>query len=310
MKRWLITGGAGFIGSHLAAHLRKRGEHVVVLDNFVTGTRDNLRYARPNRLVRGDIRNPAAARRALKGIDYVLHQAALRSVPRSLEDPSASNDVNVSGTLNLLLEAVRARVKRFVYASSSSVYGDGKTFPQKETQLPQPLSPYAVSKLAAEYYCGMFSKTYGLATVSLRYFNVFGPRQDPASKYAAVIPKFILAAINDEEVEIHGDGEQSRDFTYIDNVIQANVLAATRRVDAPKVYNVAVEETHSVLDILRGVEKSFGKKLRRRFAPSRRGDVRMTYGAIRAIRRDLGYRPHFDFQKGLQKTIDYFRGLR
>lgn len=307
MRHWLVTGGAGFIGSHVSARLRERGEFVTVLDNLETGTRDNLRFARPNRFVRGDIRNPAAVRRALSGVSIVAHQAALRSVPRSLDDPLSSNDVNVRGTLTLLLESSRARVKRFVSASSSSVYGNGRVFPQKETLPVAPISPYAVTKAAGEEYCRMFWRTYGLETVSLRYFNVFGPRQDPKSKYAAVIPKFILAALRDEPLEIHGDGRQSRDFTYVDNVVRANFLAGTRPLKEPKAYNVAVAESHSLLDIVAVIEDVLGKKVKKRFTPPRRGDVRRTFASIAAIRRDLGYRPAWSFDAGLRETIAYFR---
>ncbi len=307
--KWLVTGGAGFIGSHLSAELRRRGQFVRVIDNFITGNRNNLKFANPNQFVQGDIRNPAAVRRAMKGIDYVLAQAALRSVPRSLEDPLASNDVNVGGTLNLLLEAFKAKVKRFVSASSSSVYGDGKVFPQHEG-LPTPaISPYAVTKVTGEYYSRMFTKTYGLETVCLRYFNVFGPRQDPKSKYAAVVPKFILAALKDETLEVHGDGKQSRDFCYIDNVVQANILSATHKNGAGKSYNVAVGETHSLLDIIDVVEDVLGKKVKKKFLPSRKGDVRKTYASIAAISRDLGYKPRWNFQSGLRETIRYFASL-
>jgi UDP-glucose 4-epimerase len=309
MRKWLVTGGAGFIGSHVAADLRKRGERVVVLDNLETGTRENLRFAAPDAFVRGDIRDAVVVRRAMRGVTHVLHQAALRSVPRSLADPLSTDSVNVGGTLNLLLAASRAGVKRFVSASSSSVYGDGRVFPQRESFPTAPISPYAVSKVAGEYYCAMFAKTYGLPTVSLRYFNVFGPRQDPKSRYAVVVPKFILAALRGGVLEVHDDGRQSRDFTYIDNVVQANRLAALRPLKGPAVYNVAVGATHSVLDIVRVIEKTLGVTTRRRHAPRRRGDVRKTYASIDAIQRDLGYRPSEDFESGLRKTIAYFQGV-
>ncbi|HOW28638.1 MAG TPA: SDR family oxidoreductase [Elusimicrobiota bacterium] len=308
MSRWLVTGGAGFIGSHIVEQLLQKKQYVRVLDNFCTGSRDFIKSVRGKiDFIEGDIRNPKTAQKAVKGIHYVLHQAALRSVPRSLEDPLSSNEVNVSGTLNMLLAASNAGVKRFVAASSSSVYGDLKKWPQKECYPQSPISPYAVSKAAGEIYCRMFYKTYGLQTVSLRYFNVFGPRQNPKSKYAAVIPLFILAALKDKSCDVHGDGKQSRDFTYVDNVVQANILSATRGPGAGNVYNVAVGECHSLLDILRITEDYLGCKIRKNFTPARKGDVRKTHASILAIKKDVGYAPRWDFQRGMIETIKYFQ---
>jgi len=221
MAKYLVTGGAGFIGSNIVDELVKRGEKVAVLDNFSTGNRDNLKTVMSRiDLVEGDIRDRAACDKAMRGVDYVIHQAALRSVAKSVEDPFQTNDVNVSGTLNLLVAAKDNKIKRVVYASSSSAYGDAKKFPQRETDMPVPISPYGVSKLAAENYCITFAKTFGLETVSLRYFNVFGPRQNPESKYSAVIPIFIHNMINGQSPVVDWDGKQSRDFTYVANVVR------------------------------------------------------------------------------------------
>ncbi len=227
--KYLVTGGAGFIGSNIVAELLKRGNEVRVLDNFSSGKRENLRdFSRDIELIEGDIRSYHIVSQAVKGVEVVLHQAALPSVPRSIKDPITSNDVNVNGTLNILDASVLNGVRRVIYASSSSVYGDNPELPKHEGMLPNPLSPYAVSKLAGEKYCSVFSQIYGLETISLRYFNVFGPNQDPSSQYSAVIPKFIRAMLNNEQPLIFGDGKQSRDFTYVSNVVDANILSATQ----------------------------------------------------------------------------------
>src|SRR5574340_308654 len=245
--RYLVTGGAGFIGSSIVDALVLRGERVRILDNFSTGSLANLTAVRDQvEIIEGDLRDMGALRRAVAGVTYISHQAALRSVPRSVDDPLSSDAVNTHGTLQLLLAAHEAKtVRRLVYASSSSVYGDSPALPKVEDQLPAPISPYAVSKLAAEYYCRMFTRLHGLETVSLRYFNVFGPKQSPESKYAAVVPLFIHAALHDEPVIIHGDGEQSRDFTYIDNVVQANLKACTAPGVGGQVFNIACNSRHS-----------------------------------------------------------------
>ncbi|MDI6757744.1 MAG: NAD-dependent epimerase/dehydratase family protein, partial [Endomicrobiia bacterium] len=247
----------------------------------------------------------------LNGIDTVLHQAALRSVPRSVDDPISSNDVNATGTLELLMAARAAGARRVVYASSSSVYGDSKIFPQKESHPTSPLSPYAVSKLAGENYCRVFSKTFGLETVSLRYFNVFGPRQNPESKYAAVIPKFIESASLGRPLEVHGDGKQSRDFSHVYNVARANLLAASAPSSVARsgqVFNIACGETHSLVEIIRILERIFGAKLHIGKTPSRAGDVRKTRADISSARKTLGYEPSVGFEDGLKMTVAWFLG--
>jgi len=305
--KFLITGGAGFIGSNIAEELLRRRHFVRIIDNFSTGKLEHLKpFADKLEIIRGDIREPKDLRRALNGIDFVLHQAALRSVPRSVDDPLSTNDVNITGTLTLLAYAREAKVKRVVYASSSSVYGDSKLLPQRVTQATSPISPYAVSKLAAENYCQVFAKTFGLETVSLRYFNVFGPRQDPESKYAAVIPKFIECAFKNEPLEVHGDGRQSRDFTYIDNVVQANILAATTPGVSGNVFNVACGESNSVLDIAKAIEKILGKKLTINHLPARTGDVRRTWADISKTKKLLKYKPTVNFEKGMENTVRWF----
>lgn len=307
MARWLVTGGAGFIGSHIVETLVSMGEKVRVLDNFSAGKKEHLENVLNKiELLRGDIRDEKTVNRAMRNIDYVLHQAALRSVPRSVENPQEFNSVNIEGTLNCLLAARNAGVKRFVLASSSSIYGNTKKFPQKEIDPPMPVSPYAVSKLAGEYYCQVFSKTYGLSTISLRYFNVFGPRQDPKSKYAAVIPKFIISALKGESLEVHWDGKQSRDFTYVSNVVHANILAAKAKNPKEYVYNVACGGSISLLQIIAVIEKMMGRPLKKKFCPMRKGDVRKTCGDNFLISKDLKYHPPTGFESGLKKTFEFF----
>lgn len=299
----LVTGGAGFIGSHIAEALVKRGDRVRVLDNLITGDKANLKSIW-NRIdfIKGDLRKPSDVSRAVRGIHVIFHEAALRSVPRSVDDPLSANHVNVTGSLNLLEAARQARVKRLVYASSSSIYGDEKIYPQVETFHQSPLSPYAVTKLTAECYGVVYAKTFGLETVALRYFNVFGPRQPPNSQYAAVIPKFIEAAKARRPVDVHSDGKQSRDFTYIDNVVDANLLAATKPGVGGEVFNIACGHTYSLLDILRELERLSGHKIERRHHPRRAGDVRKTWADIGKARRLLGYRPRVSFAEGMRRT--------
>ncbi|PIS47790.1 MAG: LPS biosynthesis protein WbpP [Elusimicrobia bacterium CG08_land_8_20_14_0_20_51_18] len=307
-KLWLVTGGAGFIGSNIVEELLSRKEKVRILDNFSTGKMEHIEESKGRiEIVRGDIRNPSDIKRAMKGVSYVLHQAALRSVPKSVDNPTGTNEVNVTGTLNVLIGAKEAGVKRLVYASSSSAYGDNKVFPQKETLRPSPISPYAVSKLAAENYCVMFSKTYGLETVALRYFNVFGPKQDPESMYSAVIPKFIELAALRKPLIVHWDGKQSRDFTYVKNVADVNILAALSPVSAGKVYNVAVGNTISLLQIAGMLEELCGYGLKKTFTPKRKGDIRKTWADVSLMKRDLKYKPRVLFREGLENTWKWFR---
>lgn len=281
MSSYLVTGGAGFIGSNIIEALVEKGEEVKVIDNFVSGKRENLSpFLDKIELIEGDIRNLPLLKKVTPGVDYILHQAALRSVPKSVGDPVSYNEVNVSGTLNVLLAAKEAKVKRLVYASSSSIYGDTETFPEKETHLPLPISPYAASKLAGEHYCQVFAKIYGLETVSLRYFNVFGPRQSLESQYAVVVPRFIISMLNNESPPIHGDGKQSRDFTYIDNVVAANILAACAPDVSGEVFNIACGKDFTVLALVEHLNKIMGKDLKPKFTPPRPGDVPRTLADI------------------------------
>lgn len=305
---WLVTGGAGFIGSNITEELVRRGKRVRILDNFSTGKKEHITsFIDKVELMRGDIRNHAAVRRAMKGVTFVSHQAALRSVPKSMDNPKDTNDVNITGTLNMLMGAKSAGVKRFVYASSSSIYGDGKVFPQRENLLPSLVSPYAASKLAGENYCVLFTKTFGLETVSLRYFNVFGPRQDPESMYSAVIPKFMELAKLGRRLDVHWDGKQERDFTFVSNVTQSNLKAAFAPGAAGKVYNIANGKTHSLLELIRVIEDILGRRAERVHTPKRAGDVRKTWADISRARKELGYKPVIGFKDGLIKTWKYFQ---
>ena len=305
-----MTGGAGFIGSHLVERLLADGARVRVLDNFSTGTRVNLPFARAAgrrlEVIRGDIRNRAVVARAARGVRVIFHQAAMRSVPRSVKDPLGANENNVTGTLNVLEAARRGRVARVVYASSSSVYGDRPDLPKHEEQPPAPISPYAASKAAGEQYAAIWTRLYGVETVGLRYFNVFGPRQDPKSEYAAVIPRFILWGLRGRPLEIHGDGHQSRDFTYVDNVVEANLLAARARAGAGEAFNVGCGSRVSLLDIVERLETILGRKLERKHTPPRSGDVPHTLADVSKAKRLLGYEPLVDFDEGFRRTVDYF----
>jgi UDP-glucose 4-epimerase len=306
---YLVTGGAGFIGSNIVEALVRRGERVRVLDNFSTGSRDNLTgIADRVEVIEGDLRDLDALRRAVAGVTYISHQAALRSVPRSVDDPLSTDAVNTHGTLQLLVAARDAKtVRRVVYASSSSVYGDSPLLPKVEDQTPAPISPYAVAKLAAEHYCRTFTHLYGLETVSLRYFNVFGPKQSPESKYAAVVPLFIRAALSDEPLIVHGDGEQSRDFTYISNVVEANLLACATPGVGGQVFNIACNSCYSVLEIARTVETLLGRKVTIEHTPPRSGDVRHTQASIEKAERLLHYHPTIGFEEGMRRTIEYVK---
>jgi UDP-glucose 4-epimerase len=307
MAHYLVTGGGGFIGSNIAQALIERGQAVRVLDNFSTGRRQNLSDLENKiELIEGDIRDRATAERAVEGIDYVLHQAALGSVPRSVQDPLAANEVNVNGTLNLLWAAKKARVKRFVMASSSSIYGNTPRLPKEESMLPNPLSPYAVSKLAAERYTLSFHAVYGLPTVALRYFNVFGPKQDPTSQYAAVIPRFITALMNGQSPVVYGDGEQSRDFTYIENVVQANLLACAAPEAPGHVMNIACGDRYSLNTLLLLLVEIMGKKARPVYETDRAGDVKHSMASIERAQRLLGFSPAINFKEGLKRTVAWF----
>jgi UDP-N-acetylglucosamine 4-epimerase len=309
-KRFLVTGGAGFIGSHIVERLLKDGYVVRVLDNFYSGKEKNLSFTAGSKnfeLIRGDIRDFKACERACKGMDYVMHEAALRSVPKSLDDPHEYNAVNIDGILNMLKAAHEAKVKRFVFASSSSIYGETGKFPEQETDLPRLISPYALTKLTGEYYCRIFSEIYGLETVSLRYFNVFGPRQALDDQYAVVIPKFISCILNDERPPIFGTGKQSRDFTYVEDVVQANILSALTPGVTCEVFNVANGKNQSVLGLVFLLNKIIGKKIQARLLPKRTGDVFKTLADVSRVKRIIGFKSLFTFEEGLRKTVDWFR---
>jgi nucleoside-diphosphate-sugar epimerase len=306
--KYLVTGGAGFIGSNIVDELVSRGDKVTVIDNFCTGSIGNLsQVINDINLVEGDIRDLELMQKLCKENDYVLHQAALRSVPRSVDDPSSTNDVNINGTLNVLIAARDGGVKRVVYASSSSAYGDTPALPKGEDQRPMPISPYAVSKLTGEHYCRAFSHTFGLETVSLRYFNVFGPKQSPESKYAAVIPIFIKQAMNDKPLTIHGDGEQSRDFTYVKNNVNANLIAAKAENISGEVFNVACNNRYSILNIAEEIAKNLNKDVQYEFLPTRAGDVRHTQADITKAKKFFGYEVEVDFEEGMKKTVESFQ---
>ena len=304
----LVTGGAGFIGSHVASALVERGEQVRVLDNLVSGHRANLAHlAGRVEFVHGDLVNRPDVERVLAGVEVVFHQAALASVPRSVERPLDTNAACVTGTVNLLDAARKSGVRRVVFAASSSAYGDQVTPSKSEDLMPGPLSPYAAAKLAGEFYCQAFASTYGLETVSLRYFNVFGPRQDPQSQYAAVIPKFITEMLAGRRPTIFGDGKQSRDFTYIDNVVHGNLLAAKAPAAVGRTINVACGQSYTLLQLVDGINRALGTKIEPVFEPPRVGDVRDSLADISLARELLGYEPIIDFNDGLGRAIDFYR---
>lgn len=310
--RFLVTGGAGFIGSHIVVRLLKDGHFVRVLDNFSTGKRENLNFSGNLQLatcdiIEGDIRDKSTCDIACRDIDFILHQAALRSVPKSMQDPESYNEVNINGTLNILQAAARHKIRRLVFASSSSVYGDTGQFPEKESDYPLLISPYALSKLAGEYYCRIFSEHFNLETACLRYFNVFGPRQALDDEYAVVIPKFIHCILNDKRPPIFGNGKQSRDFTYIDNVVQANILAATTPGIKHEVFNVANGRDNTVLQLVESLNRIFGKNIEPEFLPVRAGDVFRTCADIAKIKGMLGYNPEVGFEEGLKRTAEWFK---
>ena len=309
MALCLVTGGGGFIGSHIVRALLARGRQVRVLDNFSTGKRENIaEVARQIELIEGDIRDEPTVQRAMAGVETVFHLAARASVPRSVAEPRPAHDINVTGSLNLLIAAHEAKVRRLVYSASSSAYGDTPVMPKTVDMRPLPLSPYAVSKLAVEYYCSVWSHVYGLSTVSLRYFNVFGPRQDPQGAYAAVIPAFVSRMLKGERPVIYGDGEQSRDFAYIDNVVHANLLAAeSAQPLAGEVVNVACGERTTLNQIAADINQLLGKRIEPIYEPVRAGDVKHSLADISETQRVLGYKPQIMFAEGLRRSIEWYR---
>lgn len=311
MSRYLVTGGAGFIGSHIVEALVKQGHSVRVLDNFSSGKLVNLKgFENKVHLIKGDICSKPVCFKATKNIDFVLHQAALRSVPKSMKEPHEYNRVNVDGTLNMLEASKENKVKRFVFASSSSVYGEVKSFPEKESFIPSPISPYALSKLVGEYYCKIFSLHYGLSTVALRYFNVFGPRQALDDEYAVVIPKFINCILNNQRPPIFGNGKQSRDFTFVKNVVSANLAAASAKNVKFGVFNVAAGKDTTVLDLVKILNRFLGKDIKPILLPVRAGDVFKTLADISRAAKILKCKPVFDFSKGLKITLDYWNQVK
>lgn len=337
MSKYLITGGAGFIGSHIVERLLKEGNDIVVLDNFSSGKEENLSFVthyiqRPSServeradvprpsytLIRGDIRDYPTCLKACEGVEAVFHQAALRSVPKSMNNPHEYNAVNIDGILNMLEASKTCGVKRVVFASSSSVYGDTDRFPEKETAYPLLISPYALTKLAGEYYCRIFSENFGLETVSLRYFNVFGPRQALDDEYAVVIPKFIDCILNDKNPPIFGNGKQSRDFTYIDNVVEANILSATKSFTARNtqytirntVLNVANGKDNTVLGLVDALNKITGKNIEPELLPVRAGDVFKTLADVSKIKEILDFKSQISFEEGLKRTVEWFEKKR
>jgi len=308
--RILVTGGAGFIGSNLVDALLANGSYQVrVIDNFITGHRKNLAHCINDvELIEGDIRDAEIMMDAVSGVDMILHQAALPSVPRSIKSPITSNDVNISGTVKLLSLAQKAGVKRVIMASSSSVYGDTPTLPKIESMTPSPLSPYAVTKLCCEYYLSVFARLHEIETLSIRYFNVFGPRQDPNSMYSGVISKFMKAAIEKTQYVVNGDGLQARDFSYVDNVVHANMLALKAEKLNGEVINVACGEKFTLLDLIAAVNQVSGVDLPVEFAPSRPGDVKYSLADIQAAKSVLGYAPTTPFIEGIKKTYEWYRG--
>ena len=310
MAQYLVTGAAGFIGRSIAAALLSRGDSVRGIDNFITGKRENLAGLEAMEFIEGDLTDPAACKNACAGVEIIFHEAALASVPRSVADPVATNANCVDATVNLLVAARDAGVRRVIYAGSSSAYGDTPTMPKREDMLPRPISPYAVAKLACEHYLASFTRVYGLETVTLRYFNVFGPFQDPTSHYSGVLAVFCRKMLAGEQPTIHGDGEQSRDFTFIENVVKANLLAASAPAEkvSGRMMNVATGSQitlHQTFEILRGLT---GYKGQPAYGPSRAGDVRHSLADIGLARELLGYEPTVDFREGLRRTVEWYRG--
>ena len=304
---YLVTGGAGFIGSNIAERLVRDGKKVRIIDNLLTGKLDNMKtFINDVEFIQADIRSLDTLQQVIKDVDYVIHQAALPSVPKSVELPLESNDHNTNGTLNVLFAAKENGVKRVVYAASSSAYGEIPESPKIETMRPQPLSPYAVNKLIGEYYCSVFNQVYGLETVALRYFNVFGPRQDPTSFYSAVIPKFISALLKDKPPTIYGDGEQSRDFTYIDNVVAANLLACKAKGVGGQLFNIACGKSFTLNQLYEDLQELIGTNIEVNYEAPRIGDVKHSLADISKAKKMLGFEVQVAFKEGLQKTIEWF----
>lgn len=307
--KYLVTGGAGFIGSNIVRELLKQKQQVRVLDNFATGKRENILVYKDDanmEVIEGDLRSFHVVRDAVKGVDFVLHQGALPSVPRSVNDPITSNDVNILGTLNVLEAAKEFGVKRVIFASSSSVYGNSEFLPKYEEMAVAPLSPYAVTKYAAERYCQIYYQLYGLETVCLRYFNVFGPNQDPTSQYSAVIPKFIRAIHENKPPVVYGDGHQSRDFTFVSNNVEANLIACSAEGVAGEVFNIACGVKFTLLELIDEINKALGKNIEPIFDKDRSGDVKHSLADITKAEKMLNYKPTVEFAEGINKTVEFF----
>jgi nucleoside-diphosphate-sugar epimerase len=308
VSKFLVTGGAGFIGSHIVRTLVNKGHFVRVLDNFSSGKRENLdSVIKKIDLIKGDIRSKDVCLKATKGISFVLHQAALRSVPKSLKKPGEYNEVNINGTLNMLEASLKNRVRRFIFASSSSIYGDIDKFPEREDFLSSPISPYALTKLTGEYYCKIFSYHYGLPCVCLRYFNVFGPRQSLDDEYAVVVPKFITCILNNQPPPIYGSGKQSRDFTYVANVVEANILATQKNNLKGEVFNIAGGRDYNILELVKILNKILNKNIKPVFLTKRPGDVFKTEADLSKAKRLLGFVPRINFIEGLKLTVHHFK---
>jgi UDP-glucose 4-epimerase len=306
--KYIVTGGAGFIGSHIAEYLSKKGHEVIIFDNLFTGKKQNIRHLLEKKTVtfiEGSVTDFCALTKIARGVDGIFHEGAIVSVPRSLKNPLATNEANVQGTLNVLLAARDSGVRKVVFASSSSVYGDTPVLPKQEDMKPLPISPYAVSKLSGEYYCRVFSSAFNLPTVCLRYFNVFGPRQDPHSEYAAVIPKFITRILNNQPPLIYGDGKQSRDFTFVQDVVQANIHAMER--DMEGIFNIAYGKQHTLNELASTIMELTGIRMEPVYEPARQGDILHSLADITAARSQLGYSPEYTFESGLQETVSWFR---
>jgi len=309
MIKYLVTGVAGFIGSNIVKKLLELGQFVRVVDNFSTGKRENIKefLGNPNfEFIEGDISNIETAKKVVKKMDFILHEAAIPSVPRSINNPFASNKSNIDGTLNVLIAARDEKIKKLVYVASSSIYGDSLKLPKQESDPINPISPYALTKFAGEKYCQLFSKLYGLPTVCLRYFNVFGPKQDPNSQYSAVIPKFIKAVLKNESPTIYGDGNQSRDFTYVDNVVEGNILASQSKTSG-EVINIACGEKTSLNDLLKYINQIIGKNIKPIYDKPSLGDIKNSLADISKAKKMLNYKPKIEIKEGLKKTIEWLK---